>query len=158
MSKSPSVVVQPNEGKSYWSPKPSNSYVEIKISPWNLPDTQHTVFLDELPPGCYVGEHSHEGDAVEIFTILSGNGEMTLDGEVFNIEPETVIYVHNESRHSIRNTGTNPLRFMVVMSPTGLEERFKAMGPEKNHTENPPEPFTSYQRTDSHGVKGRRSN
>lgn len=154
MPKTPSLVVQPDEGQSFWSPQPSNSYVEVKVSPWNLPDATHTVFLDELPPGGYVREHYHEQGSVEIFTVLSGHGEILLDGKVHPLQPETVMYVHNESRHSIRNTGDKPLRFMVVITPVGLEDRFKVMGPPRAPGDEPPEPFTTYQVEDSHGVKG----
>jgi len=153
MQRSPSLVIQPNEGQAFWSPKPANSYIEIKVSLWDLGDTKHTVFLDEIPPGCHVGEHSHEQGTVEIFTVLSGQGEILLDDVVYPLQPETIMYVHNQSRHSIRNTGNIPLRFMVVTTPTGLEERFKAMGPVRTLGEEPPEPFTSYQPMDSHGVK-----
>lgn len=153
MTKSSSLVVGPDEGISFWSPRPANGHVEIKISPWNLSDTQHTVFFDELPPGCHIGEHSHQQGIVEIFTILSGSGEILLDDEIYPLQPETVIYVHNESRHSLRNTGNVPLRFMVIITPTGLEERFKAMGPEKKSDETAPTPFDSFERNDSYGVK-----
>jgi len=153
MRKTSSLVIGPDEGISFWSPKPANGHVEIKVSPWNIPDTQHTVFLDEIPPGCHVGEHYHQQGTVEIFTILSGSGEILLDDEIYPLQPESVVYVHNESRHSLRNTGNVPLRFMVVITPTGLEDRFKAMGPEKRLNEVTPEPFDSLEHNDTHGVK-----
>ncbi len=156
MQKSPSIVVQPDEGNSFWSPKPANGYVEIKISPWNVADAQHTVFLDEIPPGCHINEHYHEQGTVEIFTVLSGKGEILLDGNVYPLAPETVIYVHNESLHCITNTSNVPLRFMVVISPCGLEERFKAMGYMRSVGDESPIPFVSQQPADSHGVKKKR--
>jgi mannose-6-phosphate isomerase-like protein (cupin superfamily) len=147
-----SIVVGKDEGDSFWQPKHAGGYITIKVSPWNIDDTRHTIFMQELPPGGIVREHYHE-DHEEIFIGLAGKGVVTMEDKEFEFGAETVFYVSKQTRHSIKAVGDIPLKFMVVISPPGLEERLKLMGKPRKPSELPPEPFESGAPSEGHGVK-----
>ncbi|MBW7893479.1 MAG: cupin domain-containing protein [Opitutaceae bacterium] len=71
------------------------------------------VHDDVLPPGASIGEHRHEGDE-EFYYILAGNGEMTLDDQTVAVQAGDFCFTKSGHRHSLRNTGTVPLRLLVV--------------------------------------------
>lgn len=145
------VVIQKNQGTAFWMPQGNGEYIEVKVSSWNLADTQHTIFMHELPPGNRVMPHLHQ-DNTEIFIGLAGQGIMTLDGNDYDFLPETVIYVTKKTVHAILAIGNIPLRFMVIISPTGLEGRFKQMGQLKIPGDPAPSAFKSGALSESHGV------
>lgn len=150
---SPSIVIKADEGTGIWQPSIKGDCITIKLSPWNNSDTKHTVFLHELPKEGTVGEHSHD-NGIEIFICLDGEGVLTIDGTQHAFKQHDVAYIAQNSNHSMLAVSEKPLKFMVVMNPTGLEERLKLMGiPKKNNTEEPPEAFYSEIATQStHGV------
>lgn len=71
------------------------------------------VHDDVLPPGASIGEHRHDGDE-EFYYILEGSGEMTLDDETVAVQAGDFCFTRSGHRHSLRNTGTLPLRLLVV--------------------------------------------
>ena len=56
-------------------------------------------------------KHAHEH---EVF-VLSGRGEVEIDGEVSALEPETVALVPPFALHQFRQTGAEPLRFLCII-------------------------------------------
>ena len=142
--KNKSLVVKASEGDAFWQPGTiKGNCIAIKVSPWNIPLTGHTVFLHELPKNGTVGEHAHEKEE-EIFICLEGKGTITIDDKDFLFRQHDVAYIAPYSKHKIRATSDSPLKYMVIISPTGLEERLKLMGIErKSLNEAPPEPFDS---------------
>jgi gentisate 1,2-dioxygenase len=57
--------------------------------------------------------HSH--DEEETFFILTGRGEITIDGETEQVEKGDVIYLPRHSHHTIRNlSDSEPLEFLDI--------------------------------------------
>lgn len=148
-----SCIVSKNDGESFWQPGVKGNCITIKISPWNLENTQHTVFLHELPNGGEVPEHAHEENE-EIFICLDGEGIIKINGKECSFKKHDVAFLTPKCKHYIRAISEEPLKFMVIISPTGLEERLKLMGIEKkNADESPPDSFDSLiGKTKTHGV------
>jgi mannose-6-phosphate isomerase-like protein (cupin superfamily) len=71
------------------------------------------IDLTSLPPGTSVGEHTHAGDE-EIYVIISGHGEMQLDGVKVAVGPGDVIRNDPHGTHGLRNIGVQPLTFVVI--------------------------------------------
>jgi mannose-6-phosphate isomerase-like protein (cupin superfamily) len=71
------------------------------------------IDLAELPPGSSVGKHTHAGSEEEFYLVLAGSGEMTRDGEVFQVEAGDLIRNPPGGTHALRNTGSEPLRIFV---------------------------------------------
>lgn len=152
--KKTSCVIPAADGDAFWQPSVKGDCITIKISPWNIDKTQHTVFLHELPKGGYVAEHAHDANE-EIFICLEGEGIITIDGVDNQFKKHDVAFVAPLSRHKITCTSEMPLKMMIVISPTGLEERLKLMGIERKQvSEEAPEAFYSaIGKQKTHGVR-----
>jgi oxalate decarboxylase/phosphoglucose isomerase-like protein (cupin superfamily) len=75
-----------------------------------------------LDPGKGHGRHDHPG-VEEIIYVMSGEGlQMVDDRPPLDIGPGTCIYLPPGTPHSTLNTGWEPLRLIIVYSPTGPEE------------------------------------
>lgn len=73
------------------------------------------AFVDfvAVPDGTSIGRHTH-GDDEEIYVVLSGAGEMVLDGEVVVVGPGDVVVNRPGGTHELRPTGPEDLRMVVV--------------------------------------------
>ncbi|TAK73481.1 MAG: cupin domain-containing protein [Gammaproteobacteria bacterium] len=153
MSNPSAVLIPAKEGQSFWQPGVRGNCITIKISPWNIDKTNHTVFLHELPKTGEVPEHAHEIET-EIFICLEGEGILTLDGKEMSFRQHDVAYVPPLCKHRIQAISDTLLKFMVIISPIGLEERLKLMGQAKSsNKEIPPDNFSSpLSQENTHGV------
>lgn len=70
-----------------------------------------------LPPGAVSGEHLHTRTE-EIYFILSGEGELRLDGRPHAVRAGSMALTRTGSVHGLRNTGAAPLDWLVVEMPT----------------------------------------
>ena len=82
-----------------------------------------------MDPGGFAPEHSHEKEQ-EAMYFYSGHGIATIDGKEYVIEPDSVMLAPPKVKHSIKNTGKEPLRFVFVYCPPlpehiSREEYFK---------------------------------
>jgi len=66
-----------------------------------------------LPPGTSIGLHKHGNDE-EFYVVLSGEGEMEVDGEKQNVTAGAVIMNKPFGTHGLRNTSaTDDLNILV---------------------------------------------
>jgi mannose-6-phosphate isomerase-like protein (cupin superfamily) len=66
-----------------------------------------------LDPGASIGEHVHTGDE-EIYVILTGRGQMKIDGVVRDVGPGDVCLTRGGHRHDLTNGLEGPMHFLVV--------------------------------------------
>src|SRR5438067_12829860 len=96
------AVLQPQDGVSFWRPKPTNGYVTVKTSPsYGGPDGI-TMGIQVIPPGCHVAQHSHDRQ-VEILFCYEGQGEIDFDGERHPFVPGTTVIATPWRKHTIVN-------------------------------------------------------
>lgn len=71
-----------------------------------------------------VGQTSglHSLTTSEVYYILSGTGEMHIDGETQIVEPGDAVYIPPNAKQFIRNCGQVPLVFMCIVDPAWREE------------------------------------
>ncbi len=62
-----------------------------------------------------IPDHVHE--TVESYTILEGEGEMTVDGETVRVKKGDCIFVEKNQRHALHNTGSADMHMMFVYAP-----------------------------------------
>jgi mannose-6-phosphate isomerase-like protein (cupin superfamily) len=74
------------------------------------------VGVHTMDPGGGAPEHVHEKEQ-EAMYFFSGKGIARVGGTEFNIEPDSVMLAPPGAKHSIRNTGDQPLRFVFVYCP-----------------------------------------
>ncbi|MBG0566347.1 cupin domain-containing protein [Actinoplanes aureus] len=91
-----------------------------------------------LPPGGLSGEHLHTRTE-EVYILLSGHGEIILNGHHTPVGPGDVVLTGLGTRHGLLNTGPEPLSWLVVellgpataavfgRGPAGRSERNEAM-------------------------------
>lgn len=66
-------------------------------------------------PGGSIPMHNHE--TIETYTILQGEGEMTVDGETRHVIPGDSVYIDHNQHHSLVNSGDRDLHVMYVYAP-----------------------------------------
>lgn len=69
----------------------------------------------EIYPGGKVPQHSHE--TVESYTILEGEGIMTVDGESQEVKKGNYIFIPSGKSHELVNTGEDNMIMMFVYAP-----------------------------------------
>ena len=134
------AVLQPEEGASYWRPRPTNGYVTVKASPALGGPAGIAMGIQVIPPGGFVQEHSHDRQA-EILFCFEGEGEVELDGVRHPFVPGTTLVAAPWHKHKIINTGRAELKMTWTMAPPGLEEYFARIGRARRPGEAPPVPF-----------------
>lgn len=78
--------------------------------------TSHSLAQIDLAPGCASLPHFHPV-AEETYHILSGAGEIEIDGERAPVKPGDSLSIPPGAVHQIINTGANNLIFLAVCVP-----------------------------------------
>jgi quercetin dioxygenase-like cupin family protein len=138
--KGSTIVLQPNEGASYWQPKPANGYATVKVAPDNCASNQVTMGIQSVAPGGYVREHWHARNE-EILFCYEGKGTILVDGEAHPFVPGTTAFLGRWVKHKIVNDGPDALKFTWTFLPPGLDRFFAGIGRPRRSGEPTPEPF-----------------
>jgi mannose-6-phosphate isomerase-like protein (cupin superfamily) len=83
--------------------------------------TQCSLAEEMLPPGCAVTPHHHR-EMEEIYYIVSGSGLMTVGDETREVEAGDAVYVPRGHRHTLENTGNQPITLLVACGPAFFYE------------------------------------
>ena len=134
------VVVQPEDGPSYWQPVPANGHADPKLTPEATGFPMLSMGYQTIAPGGRVREHSH-GDQIELQICFRGRGHVLVDGRRHTLVPGTACFLGYDVKHEIVNDGAEDLVMMWVITPHGLEEFFKAIGRPRTPGETAPAPF-----------------
>ena len=63
------------------------------------------------------GNPVHNHETIETYTILSGTGEMYVDGETQPLKTGDSIYIERNQSHGLKNTGDTEMHVMYVYAP-----------------------------------------
>ena len=77
---------------------------------------QQSLAEARLPVGAATTAHHHPRTE-EIYYLLEGTAEMTLDGETRQVGPGDAIAIPPGAVHTIRNTGNAALKFLCCCAP-----------------------------------------
>ncbi|GAA2135520.1 hypothetical protein GCM10009760_14160 [Kitasatospora kazusensis] len=69
-----------------------------------------------VPAGGVSGEHLHTRTE-EVYVLLAGRGEITLDGRPVPVRAGDAVLTGLGTTHGLRNTGTEPLEWLVIEMP-----------------------------------------
>ncbi|MDR1835526.1 MAG: cupin domain-containing protein [Fusobacteriaceae bacterium] len=108
-----------------------------------------------LKPGDSIGSHAH-GDNEDAYVIVSGTGEFTgSDGKAVKVGPQDITIARPGQSHALKNTGTEPLVFLDVVSKSVelTEEQKKEVLEAKQYF--PKEELFTWDRMDLGGGKGK---
>ena len=82
----------------------------------NTPGLKLVFRKRALKPGSAIGYHLQKED--EIYYVLSGTGEMTIDGKAFTVTPGTAILTRPGSSHGLKQTGRDDLVILIDYEQT----------------------------------------
>ena len=77
---------------------------------------QQSLAEARLPVGAATTPHHHPRTE-EIYYILEGTADMTVDNETQPVRPGDAIAIPPGARHTIRNTGQETLKFLCCCAP-----------------------------------------
>jgi mannose-6-phosphate isomerase-like protein (cupin superfamily) len=67
----------------------------------------------------------HEHISVETYTIIKGEGEMTVDNETVKVIAGDCVYIDKNKHHELRNTAEEELHMMFVYAPKMVADHWK---------------------------------
>jgi oxalate decarboxylase/phosphoglucose isomerase-like protein (cupin superfamily) len=100
-------------------PDPSRGIVSwhTLISSPQTPSTDLSAGIASCPPGTgHLCRHRHA--QAEIYHILDGEGDLTVDGVTSRVVKGCTVFIPRDAEHGIVNTGKGELRWFYVF-PTG---------------------------------------
>ena len=139
-SRGHAVVVQPGEGASYWQPVPANGHADPALHPGNTRFDAVSMGYQTIAAGGRVREHSH-GSGIELQICFRGRGRVMVDGVAHPLVAGTACFLGEDVKHEIINEGNEELVMLWVVSPSGLERFFEAIGRPRRPGEDAPAPF-----------------
>jgi quercetin dioxygenase-like cupin family protein len=134
------VVVQPDDGPSFWQPVPASGHADPTLTPERTRFDAVSMGYQTIAPGGRVREHSH-GQQVELQICFRGRGRVVVDGVSHPLVPGTACFLGYDVKHEILNDGPDDLVMLWLVSPPGLEHFFAAIGRPRRLGESAPAPF-----------------
>ena len=74
------------------------------------------LVLMSIPPGCDIGAEVHD-DRDQFFRFEAGEGEVTVDDNVYRVKADDAVIVPQGARHNVRCTGDAPLKLYTIYGP-----------------------------------------
>jgi len=135
------VVMQPEDGPSYWQPVPANGHADPMLYPARTGFSGLSMGFQTIAPRSRVREHSH-GDQIELQICFRGTGRVVVDGQSHPLVPGTACFLGYDVRHELVNESAHEdLVMLWVITPPGLEHFFEAIGRPRRAGDLAPAPF-----------------
>jgi len=134
------VVMQPDDGPSFWQPVPANGHGDPKLFPANTGYDAMSMGFQTVGVGGRIREHSH-CDQIELQICFRGRGHVNVDGVRHELAPGTACFLGYDVKHEIVNDSDEELVMLWVIAPAGLEDFFKSIGRPRRAGEAAPAPF-----------------
>lgn len=134
-------VLGPDEGNSYWQPVPANGFVRNLFNQTTTGShANYSIGTQTVAAKCFIREHTH-ADHEEIIYVVDGKGVARVDGIEHPMEKGTAVFIGRNRRHHFLNPHDEPMTFVVLMMPGGLDGFFAEIGRKKEPGQPAPEPF-----------------
>ena len=102
-------------------------------------DGEYSVFEQTVPPQAGVPPHIHHQES-EAFYVLEGEFELITGGNATEAGAGEFVLVPRGVVHSFRNLGTTPARFLAIVTPGGLHEKYLSESGQPAESETLPPP------------------
>jgi quercetin dioxygenase-like cupin family protein len=134
-------VIGPSEGDKHWQPVPANGHVRnILTHAMTGGAANLSMGTQTVAPNGFIREHTH-ADNEEIIHVLDGRGIARLDGVEHPIQRGSTVYIGVNRRHHFLNPNPEPMTFLWIMTPGGLDRFFAEIGRPRTASEPAPKPF-----------------
>ena len=114
-----------------YQPKSKRYYIDVGIGSVCLSgaDTGGAYCLLEasLAPGIVVPRHTHTRED-ETYHVLAGELEVVVGDEIFVLREGDTLMAPRDIPHQLRNSGDVENHYLLVFSPSGIEDFFEAIG------------------------------
>ena len=97
------------------------SQIRELLNAANSPLRNQSLAEATLSPGQSTARHFHPR-AEEIYFVLAGRAQMTIEGETRTLETGDAIAIPAGTRHQIENAGQSELRFLCCCAPAYSHE------------------------------------
>lgn len=81
----------------------------------------HTIAIVEIAPGRSSDPHFHK-EREESYYFISGDGKAIVGDQEHQINSGTLIYASPMEKHEFLNTGTTPMRYLVITAPSWIPQ------------------------------------
>ena len=108
----------------------------ILIAPDRTGNRHLSMGVQEMDPGGLIPMHNHP-DAEELLFVYAGRARVTLDGQVFEVGPETAVFFPQGAWHEIVALEGEPLKLTWTFAPPGYEHTFREMARTRTDHEPP---------------------
>lgn len=139
-SKGVSLVIDPDEGASYWQPEPTGGHITVKLSPYNMPTSLFAFGIQQVAPGGLLPRHSHSRNE-ELKYVWDGTGEASVNGTTAKVAPGTTVFTGRWVEHEFRAGSEGPMTITWLIFPAGLENLLAGIGRERKPGETHPGSF-----------------
>lgn len=112
------TLLAPGEGQALWV---LGELITFKVR--GEPGRGFTIFEDATQPGGGPPPHIHHTQDETIY-VLEGSCSFILDGQTIPAGPGSFLHVPMGIPHTFQNTGTDILRTLASLTPSGDLERF----------------------------------
>ena len=134
-------IVGPSEGDFYWQPVPANGFIRNILSQATTgSDANFSIGTQTVAPGCFVREHTHAREE-EIIVVLEGRGVARIDGVEHALEKGSAVFVDKKRLHHFLNPHDEPMTFLWILLPGGLDRFFAEIGRPMTPGDPAPAPF-----------------
>ncbi|MGF7161672.1 mannose-6-phosphate isomerase-like protein (cupin superfamily) [Rhodoligotrophos appendicifer] len=133
------LVLQEDDGSSFWQPVPANGYVTIKLTPENW-DGPFSMGFQIVAVGSHIRKHAHDRN-LEVLFVWQGKGRAIVGESEYPMLPGTIIMLPKNVEHMFINEGEEELKLVWTMSPHGLEDFFSQIGRPRTPQDPVPENF-----------------
>lgn len=97
----------------------------------SAPTAKFTTGMSVYPKGKGAPFHIHNCD--EQVTLLEGQGEVEIEGEITALTQYDSTYIPAGKVHAFRNTGDQPMRILWIYSSTRVTRTFEGSDEEVEH-------------------------
>ena len=107
-----------------------NTILRELVQPHKVPlELRYSLAHAVLKPG--KTSQPHRLRTSELYYLLQGEGEMSIDGETARVRPGQAIYIPPHAVQFIRNTGSVDLVFLCIVDPAWRVEDEEVLPPSK---------------------------
>jgi mannose-6-phosphate isomerase-like protein (cupin superfamily) len=118
-------ILQKETAPRYRRPAGITSY--LLASPRTCGSSHLTTTLVEIESGGEQRIHQHSPE--QVYFILAGAGEMSVDGETRMVGPGDCVFVPSGNSHGITNRGPGLLRYFSAAAPAFAKEELAVLWP-----------------------------
>jgi gentisate 1,2-dioxygenase len=91
-----------------------------RVSGWSPEFAFNFLDFVKVPVAATIGKHTHATDNQEMYIIISGEGEMIVNGQLYRVAKGDVIVNPIGGTHQLINTGQEEIHLVVVETPVPL--------------------------------------